>query len=78
MNALGNVRTGMLRAKQAIDQITQAVGLFNDDVGIFDERGVGQRFAQQLCCAAQATQRVFDLVGKATHQIARGNLLGVL
>ena len=35
MDALGDMRTGMLRAKQAIDQITQTVGLFNNDVGIF-------------------------------------------
>ncbi|MNE76083.1 hypothetical protein D3C80_1722960 [compost metagenome] len=78
MNALGNVLTWPLRPQQTIDQVAQAIGLFNDHFGVFGQRRVGECLGQQLCCAAQAAKRIFDFVRQAAYQIAGCHLLGVL
>ncbi|MNZ84562.1 hypothetical protein D3C78_1033240 [compost metagenome] len=78
MNTLSNVLAWPLRAQQAIDQIAQAVGLFNDHLGVFGQRRIGQSLGQQLCRTAQPAKRIFNLMRQATNQIAGGNLLSVL
>ncbi len=78
MNALGNMLAGPLRPEQTIHQITQPIGLLNDHLGVFGQRRIGQRFGQQLRCAAQAAQRVFNFVRQTAHQIAGCHLLGML
>ena len=71
-------RRQLVRAKHAVDQVTQAVGLFDDDVGVVLELFVGQFARQQLCCAANAAEWILDFVGQAAHQQFGGFLLGQL
>ncbi|MNH09887.1 hypothetical protein D3C79_693490 [compost metagenome] len=78
MNALGNVLAGPLRPQQAINQVAQAIGLFNDHFGVFGQRRIGECLGQQLCSAAQAAKRIFDFMRQAADQIAGRHLLGVL
>src|SRR5574343_184094 len=64
-----------MRRQQPLHQILQAVGLLDDDLGVFLERRVGQFVLQQLRCAADAAQRILDLVRQVADQFAAGLLL---
>ena len=65
-------------AEHAVDQITQAVGFFDDDVGVVFQRLIRQLAGQQLGRTANPAQRVFDLMGQAAHQYLGDFLLGQL
>ncbi|MNH08502.1 hypothetical protein D3C79_679190 [compost metagenome] len=67
-----------LGAEQTIDQHPQPIGLLYDDAGVFAQGRIRQLLLQQLGRAAQATQRVLDLVGQAAHQLLGRLLLGML
>ncbi|MNF64298.1 hypothetical protein D3C84_460240 [compost metagenome] len=71
-------RRQLVRAEHAVDQIAQAVGLLDDDVGVVLEILVRQLAGEQLGGAANAAERVLDLVGQAAHQQLGGFLLGQL
>ncbi|MNZ69640.1 hypothetical protein D3C78_879490 [compost metagenome] len=71
-------RRQLVRAEHAIDQVAQAVRLFNDHIGVILEAFFGQFPREQLCGAANPAQRVLDLVGQAAHQHLGGFLLGQL
>ena len=70
-------RRQLVGAEHPIDQVTQAIGLLDDHVGV-----VLQAFVRQLAPAAGRRrgyrQRVLDLVGQAAHQQFGGFLLGQL
>ncbi|MCY1433922.1 hypothetical protein D9M71_499640 [compost metagenome] len=68
----------LVRAEHAVHQVPQAVGLFDDDVGVVLQRLVRQLAGEQLRRAADAAERVLDLVGEAAHQQLGGFLLGQL
>src|SRR5690554_5898133 len=57
-----------VRAEQTINQVTQTIRLFDDDLGIFVQLLAIQLPIQQLCSAAYAPQRVLDLVGQSAYQ----------
>ncbi len=71
-------RRQLVRTEHAIDQITQAVGLFNDDFGVVLQMLLGKLAGQQLRGATDATQRILDFMGQAAHQHLGGFLLGQL
>jgi hypothetical protein len=66
------------RAEQAVRQIAQTVGFFNDDVGVFADVGAGRRFFQQLGRPANATQWILDFVGHAPDEGASSLMIGDL
>ncbi|MNN15572.1 hypothetical protein D3C81_1286800 [compost metagenome] len=68
----------LVGAEHAVHQVTQAVGLLDDHVGVVLEARLRQLAGQQLGGTADAAQRVLDLVGQAAHQQAGGLLLGQL
>ncbi len=78
MNVGHRQRRQLVRAEHAVDQITQAVGLLDDDFGVVLQVFFGQLAGQQLCRTANAAQRILDLVGQAAHQHLGGFLLGQL
>ncbi len=60
-----------LRARHGIDQRGEPVGLADDDLRVLLQRRALQLALEQLRGAAQAAERVFDLVGElADHQAA--------
>ena len=56
----------------------QPVGFLDDDFGVVLQVFFRQLAGQQLRRAANAAQRVLDLVGQAAHQHLGGFLLGQL
>ncbi|MCY1354061.1 hypothetical protein D9M69_404200 [compost metagenome] len=76
---VGQRQVGQLvGAEHAVDQIAQAVGLLDDHVGVVAQVVFRQLAGQQLRGAADAAERVLDLVGQAAHQQLGGFLLGQL
>ncbi|MNH27097.1 hypothetical protein D3C81_1108610 [compost metagenome] len=71
-------RRQFVRTQHAIDQVAQAVSLFNDHIGVILEAFLGQFPGQQLGRAANTAQWVLDFVGQATHQQLGGFLFGQL
>ncbi|MCY1415738.1 hypothetical protein D9M71_312310 [compost metagenome] len=67
-------RRQFVGAEHAIHQITQAVGFFDDDVGVVAQALFRQFPGQQLCRAANPAQGVLDFMGKAAHQHLAGFL----
>ncbi len=62
---------GRLGPAHRIHQCGEAVGLADDHLGVFAERGRRELALEQLRGAAQSAERVFDLVGElANHQAA--------
>ncbi|MNM90716.1 hypothetical protein D3C81_1029880 [compost metagenome] len=78
MNVGHGQRWQLVRAEHAVDQVAQAVGLFNDHIGVILQAFFRQLAGQQLGGAANAAERVLDLVGQAAHQHLGGFLLGQL
>ena len=69
-----DVRTAV-RRQQAVDQGLQAVGFLDDDLRVFAQRvqvGVRQLQFEQLRRAADAAQRVLDLVRQVADQFLVG------
>jgi inorganic triphosphatase YgiF len=64
-----------VRTEQAVHQFLQAVGLLDDDLGVFVQLRVGEFALEQLRRAADAAERVLDLVGEVADQLAVGLLL---
>ena len=60
-----------VRRQQPVHQALQAVGLVDDDLGVFGQRRVGQLqfHCKQLRSAAQAAQRVLDFMGQVADQV---------
>src|SRR6185312_6474881 len=69
------IRRRAVRREQAIDERAQPIGLGDDDLRVFDERGTIELALEQLRCAADAAERVLDLVREASDQFAIGLLL---
>ena len=64
----------LARSEHAIDQISQPVGFFDDDPRVV-ALAFGLEFAlQQLRGAADAAERILDLVREAANQLARRRL----
>ncbi|MNH82268.1 hypothetical protein D3C73_346490 [compost metagenome] len=78
MNVAHRQRRQFVRAEHAVDQIAQAVGFFNDHVGVIAQTFFRQFAGQQLRGAADATERILDLVSEAAYQHLAGFLLGQL
>ncbi|OPZ04581.1 MAG: hypothetical protein BWZ09_01707 [Alphaproteobacteria bacterium ADurb.BinA305] len=64
-----------MRTQQAVHQVLQAVGLGDDDVGEFAQLRVVELVLQQLGRAADAAERVLDLVREVADELAVGLLL---
>ena len=62
-------------AEQSIDQSCEPVGLANDDIGVLALFCIGQQPFQQLCCAANAPQRIFDLMRQLANHLPTGTVL---
>ncbi|MCZ7596768.1 MAG: hypothetical protein M5U09_01930 [Gammaproteobacteria bacterium] len=58
----------------AVHQLGEAVGLVGDDAGVLAQFPRRQLAVEQLGGAAQAAERVLDLVGKAAQHAAGGRL----
>ena len=80
LDHLVNIQRGQgglfIRAEQAVDQAAQAIGLLDNDAGVLAQRPLGQFPLQQLRRAADTAKGIFDFVGQAAHDRARG-LLGI-
>jgi hypothetical protein len=63
-------------SQHATEQILQAVGLVDDDLGVLLEGIVDEFPFQELRGAAKPSQRIADLVGEATHQRAHRRIAG--
>ena len=62
-----------VRRQQAVDQRLQAVGLLDDDLGVFAQRPRARQLQlQQLRRAADAAERVLDLVRQVADQLLVG------
>jgi hypothetical protein len=61
-------------AEQAVDECAQAIRLADDDARVLAQRPFRQLALEQLRGAADAAERIFDLVGQAAHDGARGLL----
>ena len=58
-----------------VEQVGEPVGLADDDARVFAQRRIEQLALEQLRGAAQAAQRIFDLVRElANHQPAAAEL----
>ena len=57
--------------RPAVHQIVQAIRLIDDHLRIIMQLVVSD-FAGQLRCAANATQRILDLMGQSPHQFLSG------
>jgi hypothetical protein len=69
---LGEHRRVLVRRQQPVDQRLQAVGLVDDDVGVLGaahKPARGRLHGQQLRRAADAAQRVLDLVRQVAQQL---------
>ena len=64
----------LVGAKQAIDEITQAIGLFHDDPGVLLEVIFVQLQLEQLRGATNAAERILDFMRESAHQFL-GSLL---
>ena len=60
----------LVRSDHPVHQVTQPVGLVDDDARVFLERFVRQFPLEQLRRAAQAAERVLDFVRESTHHRA--------
>ena len=63
------------RAEQGIDETGEAVGLADDDVGVFALFVVIELALEQLRGAANPAQRVLDLVGQLPNHLSPGAVL---
>ena len=63
-------------SQHAIEQILQAIGLVDDDLGVLLEGIVGEFPLQELRGAAKAPQGIADLMGQAAHQRAHRGVAG--
>ena len=61
-----------MRREQAVDQALQAVGFVDDDLGVLGQFAGFDFHLQQLRCAADTAQRVFDFVRQISHQLLVG------
>ena len=61
-----------VRREQAVDQRLQAVGLVDDDLGVLGQRARLDLHLQQLRRAADAAERVLDLVREVADQLLVG------
>ncbi|MCY1464393.1 hypothetical protein D9M71_824120 [compost metagenome] len=75
MNVAHGQRWQLVRAEHAIDQVAQAVSLFNDHIGVVAQAFFRQLAGQQLRRAANTAQRILDFMGQAPHQHLAGFLL---
>ncbi|MCY1249553.1 hypothetical protein D9M72_630970 [compost metagenome] len=75
VNVAHGPRWQLVRAEHAIDQVAQAIGLFNDDIGVVAQAFFRQLAGQQLRRAADAAQRILDFMGQAADQHLAGFLL---
>src|SRR3989344_5660762 len=64
----------LMRSHHAVHEITQAVGLVDDDAGVLLEGFVRQFAFQQLRRAAQTPERVLDFVRQTAHHRAVSRL----
>ena len=74
MSSAPDVRRAV-RREQAVHQRLQPVGLLDDDLRVFAQLGSVELALEQLRRAAQAAQRVLDLVREVADQLAVGLLL---
>ena len=59
-----------MRSKHAVHQPLQAVGLLDDHLRVFAQFRLIQLALEELRRAAQAAQRVLDLMGEVADQLA--------
>ncbi|MNN65109.1 hypothetical protein D3C81_1805890 [compost metagenome] len=78
VNVAHRQRRQLVGAEHAVDQVTQAVGFFDDDVGVILQAFFRQFTGQQLRCATNSAQWVLDFVSEAAHQHLAGFLFGEL
>ena len=64
-----------VRREQAFHQVLQAVGLLDDDLGVFAQSGVVELVFKKLGRAADASERILDFVRQIADQFAVGQLL---
>ncbi len=62
----------VFRADQAVYQVVQAIRLIDDHLRVVMQLAVSDFAGQQLRCAADATQRILDLMGQSPHQLLSG------
>ncbi|MCY1166869.1 hypothetical protein D9M73_68200 [compost metagenome] len=60
-----------VRREQAVHQRLQAIGLMDDDLGVFGQL-LADIHLQQLRRAANAAQRILDFVGQVADQFLVG------
>ena len=61
--------------EQRVDQPGQPVGLADDDVGVLSQLVADQLPVEQLRGAAQAAERILDLVGELANHLPSGTVL---
>ena len=71
LTSLDHVRLAV-RREQPVDQRLQPVGLVDDDLGVFGQRARFDLHLEQLRGAADAAERVLDLVGEVADQLLVG------
>ena len=64
----------LMRLQQALHQILQAIRFLDDDLGVFAQGGVGQFVFEQLRCAANTAQRIFDFMREVAHKLTMPQL----
>ena len=72
---IGSLQRRAVRAEQRVDERGEAVGLADDDRRVLVQRAVRELALEQLRRAAQAAERILDLVRElANHRAAAAEL----